>query len=101
MRIKLDLSNVADEEAFHDIVAAKLEFPAYYGRNLDALWDCLTDLAADHPGIEFSLSGLGRFRRDHPKWANHALDCFVDLESKWGAKVFLCDQTWTEEPPGS
>ncbi len=25
-------------------IGTALAFPAYYGRNLDALWDCLTDL---------------------------------------------------------
>jgi len=29
---------------FHERVASALAFPGYYGRNLDALWDCLTDL---------------------------------------------------------
>ena len=32
------------KEALLDGVGKALEFPAYYGRNLDALWDCLTDL---------------------------------------------------------
>lgn len=27
-----------------DAVGSALGFPAYYGHNLDALWDCLTDL---------------------------------------------------------
>lgn len=28
-----------------DAIAATLSFPTYFGRNLDALYDCLTDLA--------------------------------------------------------
>ena len=34
-------------EDFHEILARELSFPPYYGRNLDALHDCLTDLSAD------------------------------------------------------
>lgn len=33
------------ESDFHVGIAAALAFPDYYGGNLDALWDCLTDLA--------------------------------------------------------
>lgn len=29
-----------------DAIGRALRFPDYYGRNLDALWDCLTDLDA-------------------------------------------------------
>lgn len=29
-----------------DAIAAALDFPTHFGRNLDALWDALTDLAA-------------------------------------------------------
>lgn len=32
---------------FHNYLANQLHFPAWYGRNLDALYDCLTDLSAD------------------------------------------------------
>ncbi|MBE6561751.1 MAG: ribonuclease inhibitor [Ruminococcaceae bacterium] len=34
-------------EPYHEILARELDFPPYYGRNLDALHDCLTDLSAD------------------------------------------------------
>lgn len=30
--------------AFHTRIARILDFPDYYGKNLDALYDCLTDL---------------------------------------------------------
>ena len=29
----------------HRIIAGALDFPDYYGNNLDALYDCLTDLS--------------------------------------------------------
>lgn len=33
--------------AIHELLARELAFPEWYGRNLDALFDCLTDLAED------------------------------------------------------
>lgn len=38
------LSGVSDESSFHERIAVSLGFPDHYGRNLDALWDCLTDV---------------------------------------------------------
>lgn len=35
---------LVDAESAHSYLAEELDFPEYYGRNLDALYDCLTDL---------------------------------------------------------
>jgi len=35
----------ADKMAALDAIAAALSFPDWFGRNLDALYDCLTDLS--------------------------------------------------------
>ena len=48
MIYELDLSGVADKQALHRLLAEKLDFPAWYGHNLDALMDCLTDLDNAH-----------------------------------------------------
>lgn len=34
----------ADQEGFYTAIADALDFPSYFGRNLDALWDLLRDL---------------------------------------------------------
>lgn len=31
----------------HDYLKKSLNFPNYYGKNLDALYDCLTDIGVD------------------------------------------------------
>lgn len=45
-QITLDGNKLADSSIVHDYLKEALSFPEYYGRNLDALYDCLTDL--DH-----------------------------------------------------
>ena len=43
-QIILDGNILADATQVHDYLKEMLEFPEYYGKNLDALHDCLTDL---------------------------------------------------------
>ena len=43
-QIILDGNLLADAAKVHDYLKEMLEFPEYYGKNLDALYDCLTDL---------------------------------------------------------
>lgn len=45
MRIcMIDGKMLEDKEMLHDALAQALDFPEWYGRNLDALYDCLTDV---------------------------------------------------------
>lgn len=43
-KITLDLSEAKDRGQMHALLADAFEFPAWYGKNLDALYDCLTDI---------------------------------------------------------
>lgn len=43
--ISLDGAEMTDRETTHRQLMEKLSLPAYYGHNLDALHDCLTDIA--------------------------------------------------------
>lgn len=43
-QITLDGNLLADAAKVHEYLIEMLEFPEYYGSNLDALYDCLTDL---------------------------------------------------------
>lgn len=40
----LPLEKLISPDAFHEEIAKTLDFPCYYGKNLDALYDCLTDI---------------------------------------------------------
>ncbi len=40
----LDGERIVHKNQLHDTLAGSLGFPEWYGRNLDALYDCLTDI---------------------------------------------------------
>ncbi len=42
--IIIDCGPVNSAASLHDALAHALELPEYYGKNLDALYDCLTDV---------------------------------------------------------
>lgn len=46
-RFTIDCSAVTSKETLHAALAKALDFPAWYGGNLDALHDLLTDISAE------------------------------------------------------
>ena len=62
--IILDGEKMTSKDTFHDEVAEKLGAPDYYGRNLDALYDVLTDLGKTRltlKNTEAMRGGLGGY----------------------------------------
>ncbi|MEC2182134.1 barstar family protein [Bacillus spizizenii] len=41
-KIIINGKDFENKEVLHEALKDKLDFPDYYGKNLDALWDCLT-----------------------------------------------------------
>ncbi|MET4565812.1 barstar family protein [Bacillus subtilis] len=68
-KIMIDGRDFENIEVLHDVLKDKLDFPNYYGRNLDTLWDCLTGWV-DLPltlvliNFEFSKKFLGSYADD-------------------------------------
>ncbi len=46
-KITLELNKMASLPALHKYLRRELALPVYYGANLDALYDCLTDVVED------------------------------------------------------
>jgi RNAse (barnase) inhibitor barstar len=64
-----------DLEGFYDQVADALGLPRYFGRNLDALWDCLTDLIEPTALI---IADWSRFALPEPRDAARLLAVLTD-----------------------
>lgn len=63
-----------NEELFHKEVARILDFPTYYGENLNAFEDCLADLIIDNTGILLVFTSYQSFLVKHPELAIDILD---------------------------
>jgi RNAse (barnase) inhibitor barstar len=70
-------------------IAEAFLFPAHFGRNLDALYDCMTDLvnkAGAQPGFVVVLEQIP----DNPRFDREAreqlLDVFRDAADFWGER---------------
>ena len=59
--VTLDGAVLASKEALHQTLAQALAFPDWYGGNLDALFDCLTDLSEDVSITLLNWDGLGDY----------------------------------------
>ncbi|MFD0418544.1 barstar family protein [Streptomyces sp. NPDC127108] len=83
--LTLDLTGVLDKDAFMDRCARALELPDWFGRNWDALADCLTDLSwtPDAPGRLLVVSGWREYAEAAPgDWAV-AQEVFADAVTYW------------------
>jgi len=99
----------------HRALAAALGFPDYYGNNLEALNDCLGDVAAgeygapsDATGLVLVLMGFDTFAASHRSSAQALLDIFAGQARNaalFGHRMFCLvqsgDPKLTFEPVGA
>lgn len=69
-----DCSNWETEREMHHDFASRLEFPDYYGKNLDALNDRLSDISVSNSGRVLAFHRYDVFTLKYPKVAWHVLD---------------------------
>ena len=84
-----NLSGAQTKQDVLDGIAAAFMFPPHFGKNLDALYDCMTDLvhkAGQQPGFVVVLEQLP----DNPRFDREAreqlLEVFRDAAEFWGER---------------
>ncbi len=82
--VTFDAGSWVEEADLHRDFAGQLSFPGYYGGNLDALDDCLWDVAAGDYGLDPDAAGLvlvieryDLFAAHHLRSATILLDIFA------------------------
>ena len=82
--VTVDLDGCDDKAEFLDRVSHALEFPAWFGGNWDALFDCLADLGwRPAPGYVLVLEHASRLRETQPEVFDTALLIMEDAGSAW------------------
>ena len=83
--VEVDASEWTTAADLHQDIATALDFPDYYGRNLDALNECIGDVVRGEYGIPTDAAGFvlalihyDRFTRECPREAHGVLDILAD-----------------------
>ncbi len=71
----LDCSHISSREILHNTLSEILELPVWYGKNLDALYDCLTDISRE---TLLRISGMDALRASLGSYADGFLQVVTD-----------------------
>ena len=92
-RIELDVSRCSCCEELHETIKQAFDFPEYYGKNLDALWDCLRDVFAKEQLWEISISGMERMNEELWPYMQEVLKVFAQADREFpNVKVLLINK---------
>ena len=74
MKLIIDGRNFDSRESLHEFISGELRFPDWYGNNLDALHDLLTELN----GIELVLDHTGALKENMGAYGQSLLRVVMD-----------------------
>jgi hypothetical protein len=84
---RIDLVGCADKATLLERTAAALDFPAWFGGNWDAFYDCLADLGwRPAAGYLLVFEHTGDMRRHAPEALDTAVAILADAAAAWGER---------------
>ena len=85
--VRIDLAGCEDKPMLLERAAAALAFPAWFGGNWDAFFDCLADLSwRPARGYLLLVENTADMRRTAPEALDTALAILTDAAEAWTAR---------------
>ncbi len=94
---EFDCTTWTSQSDFHDAISAKLNFPSYYGQNIAAFNDCLSEIEIpDNGGSVLVFHRFDRFMTYEAEFANWVMDVIQHnsrVHSLWGRRLLALVQS--------
>jgi RNAse (barnase) inhibitor barstar len=84
-----NLANAQSKQEVLDLIAAQFTFPSHFGKNFDALYDCMTDplhKSGAQPGFVVVLEHIPAHAKFDKEAREQLLDIFRDAADFWAEK---------------
>lgn len=86
--VVIDGRKMTDREAAHTYLKRKLDLPEYYGRNLDALFDCLCEMN----NVQVVLTYVSEMKDNLRRYAENLVNVFEAAEEKNPKFSFISEE---------
>lgn len=80
--IVLDFTGCKYIMKLYDIIQESFNFPDWFGRNLDAIWDLLSDYYYECPPTIITIKGISTMPKDLQNYMNKVLEVFADVREE-------------------
>ena len=90
--VVIDGRKMTDRETAHTYLKRKLALPDYYGRNLDALYDCLCEMS----GVQIILTYVSEMKDNLRRYADNIISTFEAAEEK-NPKISVISEQLVDE----
>lgn len=71
----IDGALIVEWDRFHAVFAAELDFPGYYGRNMNAWIDCMSDFSDKETLVALTISNVGVLRKQSQDIYDAIIEC--------------------------
>jgi len=66
---------LSDWNSFHEVFSKEFEFPDYYGNNMDAWIDCMSDLGEEGEIISIILDNVSALKKNNREIYDALIEC--------------------------